>query len=227
MVAAGGASAIGLDCASAEARFAAELFEHRYVNYNDILSWWGLDKSASEGPPLALIFEYYEGVKVDEPYAGGMIFKEDAVWLSALMRYGQRFSALFERDVGISVLAGHARSPLRAGPTGAASRLGGGCVRDPRAVPALGSEDHPPPLARGCETYRAGVSFGSPPLPFRRLGPPRRVPIVRASLGARQHWRPLYPPRVRSQQVWGVPTPVPQQPRPRRLEGSRPRLRRS
>jgi hypothetical protein len=67
VVAAGGASAIGLDCASAEARFAAELFEHRYVNYNDILSWWGLDKFASEGPPLALIFEYNEGVKVDEP----------------------------------------------------------------------------------------------------------------------------------------------------------------
>lgn len=93
-------AAVGLDCASGEARFAAELFELRH-GYNNAFSGWGLGEFGSEGKPLAMVYNYQE---VDErPYGGGMLFKPDALWFDTLLRYGERFPALFVRDLGVPV----------------------------------------------------------------------------------------------------------------------------
>lgn len=95
-----GEEAVGLDCASGEARFAAELFELRH-GHNNALSMWGLGEFGSEGKPWAMTYAYQD-VK-DEPYGGGLLFKPDPVYFDTLLRYGERFPALFERDLGMPV----------------------------------------------------------------------------------------------------------------------------
>lgn len=95
-----GEEAIGLDCASGEARFAAELFELRH-GHNNVLSMWGLGEFEPEGKPWAMTYAHQE-VK-DKPYGGGMLFKPDPVYFDTLLRYGERFPVLFERDLGMPV----------------------------------------------------------------------------------------------------------------------------
>lgn len=96
-----GKAAIGVDCSNKDAYFAAHLFEHRLGNYYSILSNLGLSEFQSEGKPLAMIYEYND---IDKgPYGGGILFKPDALPFDSILRYGQMFSTLFERDVGMPV----------------------------------------------------------------------------------------------------------------------------
>jgi hypothetical protein len=94
---------IDWDFESIEVQGLAHLFAVRYSNYNGTLAWWGIDEFDPRDEPLALAYAYFERVRLDEPYAGGTLFLPVPFWLNALLEYGERFSALFERDIGMPV----------------------------------------------------------------------------------------------------------------------------
>lgn len=101
VTAAKGEAAIGVDCSNKDAYFAAHLFEYRLGNYYSILSNLGLSEFQSEGKPLAMVHRYHE--VGNEPYGGGILFSPDAFSFDTILQYGQMFSTLFERDIGMPV----------------------------------------------------------------------------------------------------------------------------
>ncbi len=88
------------------------LYAHRYRSQNGDLAWWAMGDAEPDGGPFTLMYNYSSAV-TRGPYAGGGMFVPAELELGAMMEYGRRFRANFERDDAVGMPPEHLRAISR------------------------------------------------------------------------------------------------------------------
>jgi len=88
------------------------LYAHRYRSQNGDLAWWAMGDAEPDGGPFTLMYGYSSAV-TRGPYAGGEMFVPIELQLGAMMEYGRRFRANFERDDAMGMPPEHLRAISR------------------------------------------------------------------------------------------------------------------
>ena len=104
--------AVGREWGSPENRASVNLYAHRYRSQNGDLAWWAMGDAEPDGGPFTLMYGYSWAV-TRGPYAGGQMFVPVELQLGAMMEYGRRFRANFEREDAVGMPPEHLRAISR------------------------------------------------------------------------------------------------------------------
>lgn len=104
--------AVGREWGSPENWASVNLYAHRYRSQNGDLDWWAMGDAEPDGGPFTLTYGYSPAV-TRGPYAGGQMFVPVELQLGAMMEYGRRFRANFERKEAVGMPPEHLRAISR------------------------------------------------------------------------------------------------------------------
>jgi len=103
---------VGREWGSPENWASVNLYAHRYRSQNGDLAWWAMGDAEPDGGSFTLMYGYSSAV-TGGPYAGGEMFVPVELQLGAMMEYGRRFRANFEREDAVGMPPEHLRAISR------------------------------------------------------------------------------------------------------------------
>ena len=104
--------AVGREWGSPENWASVMLYAHRYRSQNGDLAGWAMGDAEPDGGSFTLMYGGSSAV-TRGPYAGGQMFVPVELQLGAMMNYGRRFRANFEREEAVGMPPEHLRAISR------------------------------------------------------------------------------------------------------------------